>query len=218
MTLAYTVITVAMYAAWWDKPLNIQCPVRVKWNRPQTDDSDEAHDKADDETDARKTSRLYKWFMAMSYVMGNEDMDIALSKLERVPTFFSGYVKEDGEIVFAADFIALLVAMVFGAVHCVAWSYIFPSLTEKLMWRASAVAIVAVPLLMAGVICLLIRNIRNQQLSGWVIYFSASCLFFGALIYVPARIILLGLSFTTLRSLPITTYQTVQWTTFIPHI
>ncbi|KZP14059.1 hypothetical protein FIBSPDRAFT_834380, partial [Athelia psychrophila] len=29
MTLAYTVITVAMYAAWWDKPLSVRCPIRV---------------------------------------------------------------------------------------------------------------------------------------------------------------------------------------------
>ncbi|KZP19183.1 hypothetical protein FIBSPDRAFT_658134, partial [Athelia psychrophila] len=27
MTLAYTVITVAMYAAWWDRPLNVSCPI-----------------------------------------------------------------------------------------------------------------------------------------------------------------------------------------------
>ena len=29
MTLAYTVMTVAMYVAWWDKPLNISCAIRV---------------------------------------------------------------------------------------------------------------------------------------------------------------------------------------------
>ena len=29
MTLAYTVMTVAMYVVWWDKPLNINCAVRV---------------------------------------------------------------------------------------------------------------------------------------------------------------------------------------------
>lgn len=34
MTLAYTVITVAMYAAWWHKPLNISCPVGVPGTAP----------------------------------------------------------------------------------------------------------------------------------------------------------------------------------------
>ena len=29
MTLAYTIMTVAMYVAWWDKPLNISCAIRV---------------------------------------------------------------------------------------------------------------------------------------------------------------------------------------------
>src|ERR1700685_1643987 len=29
MTLAYTVITIAMYGFWWHNPLNISCPARV---------------------------------------------------------------------------------------------------------------------------------------------------------------------------------------------
>ena len=29
MTLAYTVMTVCMYAIWWNKPLNVGCPVPV---------------------------------------------------------------------------------------------------------------------------------------------------------------------------------------------
>ncbi|KZP21841.1 hypothetical protein FIBSPDRAFT_740000, partial [Athelia psychrophila] len=29
MTLAYTVMTLAMYAAWWAKPLNVSCAIRV---------------------------------------------------------------------------------------------------------------------------------------------------------------------------------------------
>jgi hypothetical protein len=38
------------------------------------------------------------------------------------------------------------------------------------------------------------------------------------LLYVVARVVLLVQAFMTLRSLPPGAYQTVHWTTFIPHI
>jgi hypothetical protein len=41
---------------------------------------------------------------------------------------------------------------------------------------------------------------------------------FQVVAYVVARITLLVLAFTSLRSLPPEAYQTVRWTTFIPHI
>ena len=39
-----------------------------------------------------------------------------------------------------------------------------------------------------------------------------------ALIYVAARLALIVISFTSLSMLPVAAYQTVQWTTFVPHI
>lgn len=39
-----------------------------------------------------------------------------------------------------------------------------------------------------------------------------------AIVYVAARLTLITLSFTSLKSLPFGAYQTVQWTTFVPHI
>ena len=41
---------------------------------------------------------------------------------------------------------------------------------------------------------------------------------FGEFLYIFARAITLALAFTTLRSLPSAAYETVQWTTFIPHV
>lgn len=197
MTLAYTVITVAMYAAWWDKPLNVRCPVKVKGNRD------------------RGRPRSFRWNHMIDYVTGDQDYWLDLSCEERVPTFWSSCTSED-EIPLQADIISLSVAMLFGAVHCAAWSYAFPSLAEKQMWRACAIAITAIPLPMAGMFVVL------KPLDGFhwdLIHFLQSFIMtLSGLLYIIARIFLLVLSFTTLRNLPLSAYQTVQWTTWIPHI
>ena len=38
------------------------------------------------------------------------------------------------------------------------------------------------------------------------------------ILYIIARAVTLVLSFTSLRGLPLGAYETVHWTTFIPHI
>jgi hypothetical protein len=109
----------------------------------------------------------------------------------------------------------LLITIVFGAVHCVAWSYAFPSHVEKLLWRLSALSIVAMPVVIVlGIV--VYQNFFFLDQTIWMVVLFAGL--FGALLYIPARILLLTLTFTTLRSLPLAAYQTVQWTTFIPHI
>lgn len=199
MTLAYTVITVAMYTAWWHKPLNISCPVRVAG----TPEAGETQDQS-------------FWDRIFDYVMGNQDWLVALSEEDRVPKFWSGGAENDNSVL-AADIIALFVAMIFGAVHCIAWSYEFPSPIERLLWRISAIIIVAVP------VCMILLTFMIRDLFGYRSYtpmqrvgevFLAIC----AIFYIASRLILLVLSFTTLRSLHLGAYQTIQWTTLIPHL
>ncbi|KAF7973375.1 hypothetical protein HWV62_15467 [Athelia sp. TMB] len=200
MTLAYTVITVAMYAAWWHKPLNVRCPVRVKGDAPR-----------------ENRTRNFDWTDVIDYVTGDQDVAIDLSEHDRVPTFWSDCRSGDGEIPLHADIIALSVAMVFGAVHCAAWSYAFPSPTEKVLWRASALAITAIPIPMAAAFALFDPFAAADVPSGSE-YIPLVCMALGGLLYIPARILLLALSLSTLRNLPLSAFQTVQWTTFVPHI
>ncbi|KZP11759.1 hypothetical protein FIBSPDRAFT_837278 [Athelia psychrophila] len=198
MTLAYTVITVAMYAAWWHKPLNVRCPIRVK-GAPKV---------VKDMEPFKWTSRNIAY-----YVIGEQDDISRLSSEERVPTFWSSCATGVGrDIPLYADIIALTVAMIFGAVHCAAWSYVFPSLAEQQMWRVCAIAVTAIPLPMTAAFAV------SNPFGVRPTYTAVFCMAVGALLYISARIMLLILSFTTLRHLSPSAYQTVQWTTWIPHI
>lgn len=195
MTLAYTVIIVAMYAAWWHKPLNIGCPVRI----PGT-------------AELISRRRQSFWPQFFKFAIGDQDNGVVLSEEDSVPTFWAGG-SDIGHDVYIADVIALTVAMAFGAVHCTAWSYTFPSPIEQLMWRVSAISIVAVPVIM-GLSLLAFVYLYKVVTVFVLVAVSAPC----AIIYIAARLVLLFLSFTILRSLPFAAYQTVEWTTFIPHI
>ncbi|KZP03664.1 hypothetical protein FIBSPDRAFT_844731 [Athelia psychrophila] len=196
MTLAYTVITLAMYTAWWHKPLNVRCPIRVKRDAKIVDNTE-----------------IFEWTADVSdYVIGEQDYNFRLSGEEQVPIFWSSCCSlYSGHLPLYADIIALSIAMVFGAVHCAAWSYSFPSLAERRMWRVCAIAIAAIPLPMAAAFAV------SDPFNGTSLYGMLS-MALGALLYICARIILLVLSFTTLRHLPLSAFETIQWTTWIPHV
>ncbi|KAF7974341.1 hypothetical protein HWV62_12402 [Athelia sp. TMB] len=202
MTLAYTVITVAMYIVWWDKPLNISCAVRVPEEEVEEDEADKGKSV---------------WQRIFAYVMGMQDLFVDLRRCTRVPTFWAG--KADSEDFVIADLITLLVAMAFGAVHCIAWFDSSQSHLEQQLWRASAVAIITTPAVLVlafGLIALLIKvHLVSYEFCLIMVSFLYVLM---ALIYAAARLALIVISFTSLRMLPVAAYQTVQWTTFVPHI
>lgn len=128
------------------------------------------------------------------------------------------------EFVFT-NFIASIVAIFFGAIHCVAWSFEFHSHREQLLWRISSIIVVGIPAIWA----LLFLSFFLTSYTWFKSKNPASAdetwidrLFTPSIIaipfYIAARLILLVLALKSLQSLPQAAYQTVTWTTFIPHI
>ncbi|KAF8331037.1 uncharacterized protein EI90DRAFT_1056251 [Cantharellus anzutake] len=101
-----------------------------------------------------------------------------------------------------------VIGIIFGGVHCLAWSFPFPTRAEKLLWRISAIIITVTP---------------GPYVLGWARWKRGDVIsmLFGALpvqFYPFARIILFTLTFTSLRSPPPDLYRTTSWTSFIPHL
>ncbi|KAF7977362.1 hypothetical protein HWV62_3953 [Athelia sp. TMB] len=160
VTLAYAAITVAMYRFWWAKPLNVSQAIHVPNPISQTPVPNapgktpavlvSMPDKpAPASIHSTGTSIRAGWIGSvrefMYAVVGIQDNYVDLRSREQVPTFFAG--KPDEHLILVADFIALVIALVFGSVHCIAWSYVYPSYTEQLLWRISAATIVVVPVI-----------------------------------------------------------------------
>jgi hypothetical protein len=212
VTLAYTAINVGMFIAWWNKPRNVDRPIRV-FHKPVEEDEAETID----------------WLKKMmDPITGRQDEAVNLHKRTKVPMFYSG--KPNNSEILTADGITLAAGVVFGAIHCIAWFFDFRSQTELFLWRLSSVAITAVPALLCLVMIIMYIGAKYEdEVPEFVqilfivlsIPFALIPLFLMpllGLLYVAARLTTLVLAFMNLDSLPPGAFQAVHWTTLIPHL
>ncbi|CCM05520.1 uncharacterized protein FIBRA_07746 [Fibroporia radiculosa] len=216
LTLAYTIFTVAMYTVWWHKPLDVQCPVRIPYCFDPYPHSEDRPGKWATEV----------WFIRLLvFVMGIQDDERNMRQDKHALTFYSGDWedrKEVGYMRLSAWGLVMLVTMVFGGMHCIAWSYAFPSHLEMLIWRMSALSITASVALLVE-IAASVASIEGglvlvRMMPGLVLLSAFVVLLWSILLYGMARVLLLVLSFAPPRALPAGAYRNVQWTSFIPHI
>ena len=216
VTLAYAAMNFVIYIFWWNKPLNVNQPVRVF----KKSGSRETQPPVNELIPEIRPIRKLTWkavgedleMISTLIVGGQEDENIDLSHEDRVPRFWSDTTNDD---VIIAHVIMLGVGVCFGAIHCIAWHFSFPTHTELLIWRISSVAITALPIYIPLVIVfggLLGVTIDTENVYVTVVYLSAG------LLYILARAVTLISAFTSLRDLPPGAYETIHWTTFIPHV
>jgi hypothetical protein len=129
----------------------------------------------------------------------------------RVPTFDGSNEVDflDGIIISLAG---LVMATVFGGIHCIAWFFAFPTSQEQVLWRMSAVAIIFVPWLCLLLVYMGVTHILQNQVIMKVVFVIL------LLMYITGRAFLLILMVTTLRNLPPGAYEAVSWTSLIPHL
>jgi hypothetical protein len=107
-------------------------------------------------------------------------------------------------------FVVISITVVFGGIHCIPWAFQFPSHEEQILWRVCALLVTCIPIgmfLVAGLFMLM-----EMEDMGFLSILVPSAL------YIVARMILIVLALMELRTLPSSAYQTVEWTTLIPHI
>ena len=147
-----------------------------------------------------------------AHIIGAQDYYVDLRRCSQVPEGWAGV--PGLEEMAISDTVTVLVATIFGAIHCIAWHTLQSSL-EQLLWRLASITIIAVPLTMYVVFWIICF-----ASAGRVPIFLTIVIYPGvlmALLYVTARMILVVISLTSLRNLPVSAYQTIEWTTFFPH-
>lgn len=105
MTLAYTILTFDRYTVWWNKPLNVNCPIRVLENDLGCEEIS---------TKPRRTKRTDGLVITIVGSKGQSLEGWDLSRKKSAPKFYAGDVSESAFI--RADAIMLVVAMALGAV------------------------------------------------------------------------------------------------------
>ncbi|TFK63989.1 hypothetical protein BDN72DRAFT_901942 [Pluteus cervinus] len=117
------------------------------------------------------------------------------------------------------------IGTIFGAIHFLSWHSAFPTPTQLLLWRISSVVLVAEPFCLALEKALSFAFGDDTSVTTWrkavastLFIFFLPSMILGPLVYILARMALLVLAFLTVRNPPSTAFQTISWTTYIPHL
>ncbi|KIK51318.1 hypothetical protein GYMLUDRAFT_981701 [Collybiopsis luxurians FD-317 M1] len=118
------------------------------------------------------------------------------------------------------QYIAYGAAILFGAIHCIAWAFAFPSTVERVSWRIASVIVTCAPLYLAFMMYFE-DTVERDLASHWKSILGGTVGVFGLVLsfaYILSRITLIVLPFLALRDLPTAAFENVEWTSFIPHI
>jgi hypothetical protein len=105
--------------------------------------------------------------------------------------------------------------VIFGGLHIIGWSFKFPTLSERTLWRVTAIVITSIPLIVAPIDFFIARDVCSPWLPRTFLVFVMTFLL---CIYVPARLSLIGQAIALLRHQPPSAFACVEWSKFIPHV
>ncbi|CAG7853299.1 SubName: Full=Uncharacterized protein {ECO:0000313/EMBL:CCA70984.1} [Serendipita indica DSM 11827] len=208
ITLGYTLLTVSMYIAWWDKPYRVTFPVRVYETLPERTNEQKGL--------KRRMEEGNFVVIALAHATGSQGELVDLRSVKRVPMFYSGYNETQWNVSnFASILTTIIVGTLFGAVHFLAWSSPFPSTHMQFLWRFAAIIMTAVPPAAAvGFILVGLMAMVSEKLGALILL----PLLLLPPLYFVGRGITIVLALVTLATLPLDAYRDVEWSDIFPHI
>jgi len=239
ITIAFAVVSITLFAMWWDKPFDVERAVRV-YKKPSIDEpGGDDHAVEDENLNLEPAGNMWsrlchslkalftipakilKYLVATARKPVLQVILVPVTLLVRIATGDPNIVEDKTRIAtFYPETWALnsektivlsstAVTAVFGSIHCIAWYFAFPSNVEQLLWRLASVVITALPIAFVPLVGLYVQRPTKT---------FAAVLVFCLPIYIICRMILLLLPLLSLRSLSPDTYQSVDWVTVIPHL
>jgi hypothetical protein len=193
-TLSIAALTCIAYGLWWKKPKDVGRPHIVHWNSGAT--TPPPHGSLANDSKGRRTLLILR-----SLLFDNRPGLRWSSGLTR------------GQIIIII--IGGVSGMLFGAIHCLGWNFLFPTHTEQTLWRVASIAIAySFGVILSSYVMerLSIRFMFHNFVESKRYAFVVLMIY-----YISARLTLIVLMMLSLRSLPPGAYDTVAWTQFIPH-
>lgn len=218
VTAAFAIMTFATYFFWMDKPLHVRYGEAVSSKEERMGSAASGEDgtkwyntvgkslKDDFNSKAKQVEKLPLIRILGEILTDDERPKTVQSK--RIPSFYGGELTDAEYLAFYVS--TVVIATIFGAVHCAGWWFDFPTLTiEQKVWRVGSLAITCIPPI------LMVFTLLHRYLWSWLSNVTTVIL---VVLYIIGRILLLVEAFASLRSLTPSAYQTVVWSQFVPHI
>jgi hypothetical protein len=128
----------------------------------------------------------------------------------------AGYLKPPRKWIPKVTF--ALVTACYGALHAAAWHFSFPSRHEQILWRMSALTVASTCFFVFA--CFVFFFAHNWLEDNFIGYLYLLWIVGGglAIVYCVARFFLVLEAFISLRKVPPSAYDTLRWTTLLPHL
>jgi hypothetical protein len=120
---------------------------------------------------------------------------------------------------YAHPFLMVVLATVFGCIHCAGWNLLFPTHQQRKLWRLASLSITIPPVLV--IVFFIIRALLvscglHSPLSHNMVAGVAAVLF--VFMYVTTRFIIVGQAIAFLTHQPPSAFTAVDWSKFYPHL
>lgn len=192
VTISYVVCTLITYCCWWQKPFDVGVPFIIG-------------------TVTVYDLQVDGWGSVLAENRRSHQPGIT----NRINPD-----EEGSDSAFSGTMVMVIVAALFGGIHCIAWNFVFPTPAEQLVWRISAVTTTIMSPIPIAVSRLSSHSFYIQLPWFGKIFIKPSTAIglSTSLIYIVFRIYLISEPFLSLRSVPSDIYKTIEWTQFLPHI
>ncbi|KAF9462415.1 hypothetical protein BDZ94DRAFT_1194551 [Collybia nuda] len=223
VTIAFGVINLVIYIIWWNKPLDVRYPIQIGPPPPpppyprlsayMRSVLEEGDSESIQWQKAISTWITYATEAIVEMFAGQIENEELPRGCDRVPTLWAGRLRPRARGI--AALFALVTAVGFGGIHCIAWNLAFPTLVEGTLWRMASIIVMAVPM----IFFLHVLWFINIKPPAWYEIVTFRLIIpVCSIAYTIARMFLIVLPFTSLRALPTDVYKDVSWAKFIPHI
>lgn len=237
VTLAFATLNFITYLLWWHKPQNVQMAIRIFKRSDATPLV--MQPLVEEQTvsgDVEKAKGWLSWVTKLAtllsiYFKRLPRVFAPLPKMAftdevppgstRVPMFYADHMSAEKPGIWSTP---LAIGAIFGVTHFLSWNSSFPSFTERFSWCMSTVIITFLPLSSAigtGLYQLLggrpMKRVFKLTINGLAVVFGGIG-FNGLPLYICARVALLVVAFTTLRSLPPAALEELDWHSLLPHL
>jgi hypothetical protein len=219
-SLAIVICTLVSYILWWNKPLDVERPMVIKLYGRRIDVLPRNYPFLVDDDEIRESQREIDVETIGTYdVRHMQGIDDLASMRQRNSHLFTMYHEDRA-------WFMIVISLVFGACHLVAWNWPFPSNFEKWAWRLASLGCVLSPILFAlvHVIAQAFRKLnerRGESETGLGITRTDEPIkgldYFIIPFYVLCRLYLAIEIFISIRSMPPSVYVSVIWLHYIPH-